>query len=305
MKIADISIRDGIKKAATSGLRYQAGPFAVCIYTRNTSLVELILRFYNQSTLLEDDAVCQFHIDVLRSGGLRRFIRPKAIFSIDAIRPFDPYPYDQAFPMLEWGLNWCIGSTAHQYLILHSAVVERNGKALVLPAQPGSGKSTLCAGLISRGWRLLSDEFGIIDQKTGMMVPLPRVIPLKNESIELVQHYAPEAVFGPIFRKTRKGDVCHMAPPPSSLQRQLEQAKPAWVIFPKYKHGQKTELKVEDKGVAFTRMSNNAFNYPMTMGRGFQTLTGLAKQAQCFSLQSGDLDEAVTLLTQLADECET
>jgi predicted ATPase len=29
---------------------------------------------------------------------------------------------------------------------------------VILPAPPGSGKSTLCAALVTRGWRLLSDE---------------------------------------------------------------------------------------------------------------------------------------------------
>jgi predicted ATPase len=33
-------------------------------------------------------------------------------------------------------------------------VVERDGHALILPAMPGSGKSTLTAALVQRGWRL-------------------------------------------------------------------------------------------------------------------------------------------------------
>ncbi|MBK9234594.1 MAG: hypothetical protein IPO19_00450 [Rhodoferax sp.] len=35
--------------------------------------------------------------------------------------------------------------------------------SLVMPAIPGSGKSTLTAGLSLSGWRLLSDEFGALD----------------------------------------------------------------------------------------------------------------------------------------------
>ena len=82
--------------------------------------------------------------------------------------------------MLEAGLNWCIGNLAHQYLVIHSATLERGGRALLMPAPPGSGKSTLCAALITRGWRLLSDEFALVDPATGLLVPVPRPVALKG-----------------------------------------------------------------------------------------------------------------------------
>ena len=48
--------------------------------------------------------------------------------------------------MYEWGVNWCIGTTGHCNLILHSAVVEKDGRGVILPAIPGSGKSTFVPG---------------------------------------------------------------------------------------------------------------------------------------------------------------
>ena len=79
--------------------------------------------------------------------------------------------------------------------MLHAAVVERNGSALFLPAMPGSGKSTLCAALTYRGWRLFSDEFGLIEPARGAVLPLPRAIPLKNRSIEVIRRFAPQGPF--------------------------------------------------------------------------------------------------------------
>ena len=67
--------------------------------------------------------------------------------------------------MLEWGLNWCVAGHAHQYLMLHAAALERNGRAVILPGDPGAGKSTLTAALMLSGWRLLSDEITLVDRE--------------------------------------------------------------------------------------------------------------------------------------------
>ena len=44
---------------------------------------------------------------------------------------------------LRWTLNLCVFHQPSRDLVLHAAVVERDGRALIMPAVPGSGKSTL------------------------------------------------------------------------------------------------------------------------------------------------------------------
>jgi HprK-related kinase A len=82
--------------------------------------------------------------------------------------------------MLEWGMNWCIASHMHYYLMLHAAVLERDGHALIMPGDPGAGKSTLTAALMLDGWRLLSDEIALIDRNDGLLYGLARPVSLKN-----------------------------------------------------------------------------------------------------------------------------
>jgi HprK-related kinase A len=198
--------------------------------------------------------------------------------------------------LLEWGLNWCIATQAHQFLMLHSAVVEKNGDSLILPALPGAGKSTLCAALSHRGWRLLSDEFGLIEPETKRVLPLPRAVPLKNRSIEVIRRFAPEAHLGPVFENTRKGTVAHMRPPGDSLARQREPARPRWILFPRFQANADLTIRPIEKAVAFIRLSQNSFNYRLLGALGFRTLAPLIRTCNCYSLRFGDLDEVVAAL---------
>jgi len=205
-------------------------------------------------------------------------------------------------PLFEWGLNWCIGTTFPRHLMLHAGVLEKHGQALLLPAMPGTGKSTLTAALATRGWRLFSDEFGIVRHADVQLLPMPRAVGLKNQSIRVIRAFAPDAFMGPVFTGTRKGDVAHLAPPPESLHRQHEPAPPAWVIFPRYLEGATARLVPQTQSVAFTRLANNAFNYQVTGAEGFRTLTALTRRCAAYQLVYGRVADAVECLDRLAAE---
>jgi HprK-related kinase A len=305
MRLGDLSPSALVKMARTSGLRYRTGPFSVHLQTDIPDFLETLAASYPVAELLSDDEPSHFHVSMIRVGGLRRWYRPQVQFRVDGLQPFEPYPLDHAFPMYEWGINWCIGTTGHFNLILHSAVVEKEGRGVILPATPGSGKSTLCAGLVGRGWRLLSDEFGVIRHSDNMLLPIPRAAPLKNESIDIIRNYAPGLSLGPVFERTRKGTVAHMRPPVESLQRQDEAVKARWVIFPRFAAGESTMLQPQHRAVGLTKLVNNSFNYPVTMQAGFLSLTQLVNQVDCYDLPNGSLAESVDAIEGLLHEDQT
>jgi HprK-related kinase A len=279
---------------------YRTGPFTVGLSTSLGSLTDLVRWFYRDSILDGgSDLILNFDVAIDAGPWFRRLIAPQATFSAGVETPFEPFPRDHAFPLLEWGLNWCTAMRAHRYLMLHAGVLERDGRALVLPAVPGSGKSTLTAALALSGWRLFADEFGLLDWRTGLFHPMPRAIALKNESIEIIRRFSSEAALGPTFRKTRKGDVSHLRPPARSLQRQLETARPGWVVFPRFVPGSKLQLEHLPKHLAFTRLSQNAFNYALLGAQGFSALNELITSCGCWGAQFGDLESILTAIDRL------
>lgn len=161
----------------------------------------------------------------------------------------------------------------------------------------------MSAALAYRGWRFLSDEFGLISPTTGDVLPLPRAVPLKNRSIAVIREYLPEAFLGPLFPNTRKGDVAHLRPPPESLQRQREPARPHWIGFPQYSAGlSRPQLKRLDRSLGFTRLAQNSFNYRLLGECGFKTLVRLVGDCECYSLAYGDLDSAIRLVEEMTGD---
>lgn len=301
MIISDLPSAELRQRLNSDGLYFRTGAFTACLSTRLEQLAASFELLYSDYPLV-DGPYADFHVEVAPPPSLRRWIRPQVQFLADGSSPFMGLPLDQAFPVFEWGLNWCISNHVHYYLIIHAAVIEKNGHAAILPAPPGSGKSTLCAALVNRGWRLLSDELTLIRRSDSLLVPLPRPVSLKNASIPLIKAYAPDAVFSPSVSDTVKGTVAHMKAPSGSIAVARETALPGWVIFPRYEGGAPLTLTPVPRTRAFMRVAENAFNYAQLGVEGFNALAGVIRHSDCYDLHYSSLDDAVDAFDRLASQ---
>jgi HprK-related kinase A len=284
---------------ANGGIFVDVGPFTFHLRTSILEAAEDIALLYGDYPIHDRASFSDFHVSLERQGGARRWIRPQARFVFDGRSPFQPLPLAQALPLLEWGLNWAIATHAHQYLIIHAAAIEKDGYAVIMPAPPGSGKSTLCAGLVSRGWRLLSDELALLSLGDPKITPLSRPISLKNRSIDVVGEFSDGAVISRKVLDTAKGTVALMKAPKESIERISQSARPAWVIFPKYEQGTEARLEKRSKARTFMEIGTNAFNYSIHGAKGFNTLTRLIDGCDCFDFTYSRLDDAVSIFSQL------
>lgn len=275
-------------------------PFVVRIRTDVRELERDLLRLYADFDVLSPDTFADFHVAVAAERSLAGGLRAQARFFYDGKPSFLPLPRHHALPMLEWGLNWCVASHAHQYLVIHAAVLERGGRALVMPAPPSSGKSTLTAGLVHRGWRLLSDELALYDPATGMLWGMARPVNLKNQSIDVIRTFAPEAVMTSPVPDTAKGTVALMRPPSDSVARRCEPARPAWVVLPRYVSGSPARLVPTERASTLLLMAEQSFNYDVHGIRGFNAMADLVGGSRCLKFEYSALDDAASLFDGLA-----
>ncbi len=198
--------------------------------------------------------------------------------------------------MFEWGLNWVIANHAHQFAIVHAAAVEKNGRCYIFPGAPGSGKSTLCAALVCRGWRLLSDEMAMISLRDGLIWPIPRPVSLKNASIEIIRTFGSDAVLGDIVADTAKGNIAHMRPPKGSVEASNLPVAPFAIVFPTYRAGATTEYAEVSKGQTLMRLAENCFNYPVLGAAGFNCLADTVERSHCHTAIYSQLDDIIATL---------
>jgi hypothetical protein len=298
-RVADVPVAALARALAGPGVALDFGLARARIRSDCATLAPRLARVYGAFPWEPAEGFFDVTVSLRRRRGWRRFVRPQVELVVDGERPFEPFPGDTELPLLEWGLNYCIALRAQHVLLLHAGVVERDGFAVVLPALPGSGKSTLVAGLACRGWRLLSDEFGAIRLEDGTCLPVLRPVALKNESIGVMRRAAPHAVLGPTYPRTRKGDVAHLAPDAAAVARRHTPATPVAVVFPKFQLGVATVLEPLPGARAFAKLAANSFNYPVLGPEGFRAMRALLACAETWRLRFGSLDEGIGAIDRL------
>jgi HprK-related kinase A len=300
MTLSQLDYADLLARLRGSGLRIRTGSVNFQIISSLPSIAKGIHLLYSDYPLVDDGAFIDFKVEINRVAGLRHWWRPQITFTYDGQQPFGFLPLAHAFPLLEWAMNWCISTQSHHFLIVHAAVLEREGCAVIMPAPPGSGKSTLCAGLVSRGWRLLSDELTLISLTDGMITPLGRPISLKNQSLDVIAQFYPDAVLNQVTHDTSKGSISHLKVPAGHVQQLEERACPKWVIFPKYISGSSAKLTLRSKANSLLELGRNSFNYHVLGLAGFETLADVISGSDCYDFQYSQLEEAVAVFDQLA-----
>lgn len=291
--VASVRIARGL---AGPGLWLDVGAATVRVRSRSPHLPTQLQSVYRHFPLVEAAEWADAHVSLDPVGGWRRWFRPQVTFVADSRRPFAPFPANHPLPMLEWGANMLLGQRCNHLLLLHAGVVERDGLALVLPAVPGSGKSTLSAALSLSGWRLLSDEFGAFDPEAFAFRAMLKPVALKNRSIEVIRNFSAAAELGPVFPKTRKGDVAHLAASRHAVERRHQTATPGAVVLPCWVEGSATRFTRLQEPAMFRSLAFNAFNYQTLGAAGFEAALALTRRCLGWELVYSRLDEALAAL---------
>ncbi|MEO9131067.1 MAG: HprK-related kinase A [Sphingomonas sp.] len=242
--------------------------------------------------------VPDFNVRLFAARPWRRFVRPAVMIGGDYVLPeAAPLPLAQGLLAAEMGMNLQMALGQRRYLLLHASVVERDGRALVMTGMSGAGKSTLAALLGARGWRLMGDEFALVDPETGAIHAFPRLVSLKNDAIGVVEAGVPQGRFGPLLAGTPKGDIRHLVPDAAALTAMERPAEPALILFPRF--GFEPAAREVLPSEVFVRLTQASTNYVALGERGFDALTRIVKTVPARAIDYPDTDSAVAQVEAL------
>lgn len=296
MRVGEVPSAALAGRLSRQGLRLDTGAFSVELRIEHPEVADAFAALYADHRFEDDPGIDDFRLRIAPTTLWRRLFRPQLQAYIDGEKPFQPMPARAGIAMLESALNWCVAVNVCRYLVVHSAAVERGGRAIMLPGPTGSGKSTLCAAMAARGWRLLSDEFAILRPGDIRLLPNPRPMSLKNDAIALMADFAPEFQVGALCEGTNKGTVAFLRPPREAVERAKETAAPGLAVVPRFRAGEPARLEPMRKAEAFSWFVDNSVNYFAMLRTGFETLADTIEACACYRLTYHDLDEALGLL---------
>ncbi|MBX3566397.1 MAG: HprK-related kinase A [Sphingomonas sp.] len=243
--------------------------------------------------------VPDFNVHLFAARPWRKYLRPSVHIGGDFVIPdAAPLPLAQGLLAAEMGMNLQMALGQRGYLLLHASGVERDGRAVLMTGISGAGKSTLAALLMARGWRLMGDEFVLVDPATGMAHAFPRLISLKNEAIPVAEALLPGARFGPLLEGTPKGTLRHIVPDARAIAAMAEPAAPALILFPRF--GFAPAERPVPPSEAFVRLTQASTNYVNLAERGFEALTRLVASVPSHAIDYPDTETALAMVERLA-----
>ncbi|KTE77952.1 HprK-related kinase A [Sphingopyxis sp. A083] len=228
----------------------------------------------------------------------RRWLRPSVHIGGDFIVPDAlPLPLSMGLLAAEMGMNLQVALGWRRHMLLHASAVARDGRAVILSGESGSGKSTLAALLGEGAWRLMGDEFTLIEPASGDALGFPRAVSLKNAAIAEMAARVDPARLGPLLAGTPKGDIRHLIPRADAIAAMHEPARPALILFPRF--GGAAAIEPMAPGEVFVRLTEASTNYVALGEAGFAALTRLVRETPAFGISYPDSAAGMALVEQL------
>ena len=246
-------------------------------------------------------AIADFTVRLQPTSMIRRWVRPSIFITGDhGLADAAPMSLSHGLLAAEMGMNLQMALGWRRHVLLHASSVEKDGRVLVMTGESGSGKSTLAALLGERGWRLMGDEFALLDMDSGAILPFPRLVSLKNKAIEVVAGQVGAARMGPLLAATAKGDIAHMVPRADAVARMGEGGMPALLLFPRFGHG--PEVRPVGQAEVFMRLTQASTNYVALGQPAFAALTRFVAQVPARAIDFPTGDDAIAMVERLWEE---
>ena len=187
--------------------------------------------------------------------------------------------------------NWLV--------ILHAAGVAWQGSGIIFPALGGSGKTTLTAGLIHKGFQYINDDVIPIERDSGRLVPIPMSLCIKSGAWPVLQHLYPALNQSEIFGRNNLL-VKYLIPPVNSVKPLSSTPCAKYLIASKYQKSAPISLQTisSAEGLQAIIEGESLLRLPLR-SQDIKELIAWVKPLRCYRLSYGELTPAVEAIGKL------
>ena len=196
-------------------------------------------------------------------------------------------------------LLWQEATDRYDFLFyIHAGVVGRGDQCILLPAAAGSGKSSLTAALVHRGYRYLSDEVALIEPVTFRVPPVPLAVCVKSTAWGLMSRYYPHIAQLMGHQRVDGKLIRYVPPAPATIQQTPAQV--SHIVFPRYDAKATTEIRPIARSTALARMMSECWACGHLDSTIVDELIRWVTQIDCYELPFASLEDAADLVEQIA-----
>jgi hypothetical protein len=182
------------------------------------------------------------------------------------------------------------------FLVLHAGAVTWGKTGILLPGPPDSGKTTLVAGMTRAGFSYMTDEAALVEPSSGLLHPFARPLAMDPESVDVIGGLR-ESLPDEYHRLMHY--QYHVRP---EDLREVDLPVPCpigYVVAPAYALGADTRLERVSTASAVKLLVENSFNFEGFGAAGLRLLADVAQRAECYRLQMGNLNAAISAVADL------
>lgn len=245
------------------------------------------------ATNAEASAATPTEVDVVEASGNLLVYRDRELFAaspgIDALAP------------IVKSLVWTTAVRDQRFFLnIHAGVVSDGTRCILLPAAPGSGKSTLTAALVHAGYEFFSDEVALLEDRTLDVFPVPLALCVKDSGIEVLADRFPQLRALAIHRRGDGKRVAYM-PPPARSRPTSESARPVGaLIFPRFTPGGGTSFAPLPRPEALQRLMTECIGVAEALDtHRVEALVRWISAIPCYALAHGSTDEAIAAVASV------
>ncbi|RBP53497.1 hypothetical protein [Arenicella xantha] len=168
---------------------------------------------------------------------------------------------------------------------LHAAAVAHQGRAIIIPANSGAGKSSFTTWLAAKQFAYVTDELILIDDDQHLQ-GIARPIQIKSHGLSAVEHLIEH------LDLVQHGDFANAVPVQSLGSVTVAGAglEVGLLVFPKYRSDADFSFAKLSSAEAGMRLMANHVNARNLDGHGFRAMMALIRNTPCYSLEYGGFD---------------